>query len=97
MREIYRSYHDKYITTPEFNRLWIEFFNVWLKQANLVTKTDFDDKIKSQDQKINTNKTKYLLKMKTTDIWFNLFLSKKSFRRRSYTKLLSISANAKMF
>ena len=44
--------HDKYITTPEFNRLSAEVFDARLKQANLVTKTDFDNKLKSQNQKI---------------------------------------------
>ena len=44
---------DKYISTPEFNKLSPEIFAARLKQANLVTKTDFD----------NSNKTKLLLKM----------------------------------
>ena len=34
--------HDKYITTPEFNKLTSENFAARLKQANLVTKTEFD-------------------------------------------------------
>ena len=53
--------HDKYITTPEFNKLSEENFDARLKQANLVTKTNFDDKLKSLNQKINSNKTKHLL------------------------------------
>ena len=32
-----------------------------LAQANLVPKTDFDDKLKSLNQKVNPNKTKHLL------------------------------------
>ena len=36
--------HDKYITTPEFNKLIVENFTARLKQASLVTKTDFDKK-----------------------------------------------------
>ena len=32
-----------------------------MKQANLVTKTDFDDKLKSQNQKVNSSKAKHLL------------------------------------
>ena len=44
---------DKYITTPEFNKLTAENFAARLKQANLVTKTNFDDKLRSLDQKIN--------------------------------------------
>ena len=33
--------HDKYITTPEFNTLAADVFNVRLAEANLITKTDF--------------------------------------------------------
>ena len=36
-----------------------ENFAARLKQANLVTKTDFDDELKSLNQKINSNKTKH--------------------------------------
>ena len=32
-----------------------------LKQANLVTKTDFERELKSLNQKINSSKTKHLL------------------------------------
>ena len=52
--------HDKYITTPEFNKLTAENFTARLKQANLVTKTDFDNKLTSFNRKITSNKTKYL-------------------------------------
>ena len=52
--------HDKYITT-EFHKLTAESFAARLKQANLVLKTDFDDKLKSLNQKINSYKTKHLL------------------------------------
>ena len=53
--------HDKYITTPEFNKLAAENFAGRLAQANLVTKTDFNDKLKNLNKKINSNKTKYLI------------------------------------
>ena len=53
--------HDIYITTPEFNKLTAKHSCAKLKQANLVTKTDFDDKLKNLNQKINSNKTKHLL------------------------------------
>ena len=36
--------HDK-ITTPEFNKLTAENLGARLAQANLVTKTDFDNKL----------------------------------------------------
>ena len=44
--------HDKYISTPEFNKLTAEKFAARLKWVNLVTKTDFDDKLKSLNLKI---------------------------------------------
>ena len=53
--------HGKYITTPEFNKLTAENFAARLNQADLVTKTDFDDKLKSHNHEINSNKTKHLL------------------------------------
>ena len=37
--------HDKNITTPEFNKLTVESFAAKLKQANFVTKIDFDNKL----------------------------------------------------
>ena len=52
--------HDKYITAPEFS---VEDFDATLKQENLVTKTNFDNKCKSQNQKINANKAKAIWKM----------------------------------
>ena len=57
--------HDKYITTPEFNTLSADVFNARLAQANLMTKTDFDNSVSSLDSKIAANKTKNeLLKMR---------------------------------
>ena len=52
--------HDKYITTPEFNKLTAENFTARLKQVNLVTKTNSDKKLTSVNRKITSNKTKYL-------------------------------------
>ena len=39
--------HDKYTVTPEFNKLTAESFAARLRQANLVTKTDLDNKLTS--------------------------------------------------
>ena len=39
--------HDEYIATPEFNALAADVFNARLIRANLVTKTDIDDKLSS--------------------------------------------------
>ena len=52
--------HAKYIATQEFNKLTAENFAVRLKQADLVNKNDFDNKIKSSDRRITSNKTKHL-------------------------------------
>ena len=52
--------HDKYITTPEFNKSTAENFAARLKQANLISKIDFDNKLTSFNKKITSNKTKYL-------------------------------------
>ena len=61
LKKLTNHNHDKTITSQEFNKLTTENFSARLKQANLVTKTDFDDKLKCLNQKINSNKTKYLL------------------------------------
>ena len=53
--------HDKYITTPEFNKVTAENFAARLKQVNLVTKAYFHDKLKSINRKISSNKTKHLV------------------------------------
>ena len=67
------TYHDSYITTPEFNTKAASVFNARLPQANLITKKDFDVKLSSLNTKITANKSKYLLvenelkKLKTFD------------------------------
>ena len=52
--------HDKYITTQEFNKLTVENVAARLKQANLMSKTDFDNRLISFYRKITSKKTKYL-------------------------------------
>ena len=51
--------HDKYITTPEFNKLTSEDFIARLRQANLVNKKDFADKLKHLYKKITSNQENY--------------------------------------
>ena len=64
---------DKYIDTSKFSYLTYNVFNVRLRQANLITKTDFDAKLSSLNRKITQNKSKHLLvenelnKLKTFD------------------------------
>ena len=65
--------HDKYITTPEFSKLEAENFATRLAQANLVTKADFDTKIKCLNRKINSNKTKHVLAENELKIFKHLF------------------------
>ena len=56
--------HDKYITTPEFNTLAADVFNAKLAQANLVIKTEFDNKYQVLMVKLQQIKQKMsLLKM----------------------------------
>ena len=75
------SDHAKYITTQEFNKLTAENFAATLKQVDLVSKTDFYNKLISFNRKITSNKTKYLevqkklncLKTKDFFLWENFF------------------------
>ena len=53
--------HGKYITTPEFNKLAADVFNMRLAQANLIAKSDFDSKLSNLSVRITTNKAKHLL------------------------------------
>ena len=65
--------HDKYIDTPEFNKLAADVFNVRLVQANLITRTEFVAKLSSLNRKVTANKSRHLLvenelnKLKTFD------------------------------
>ena len=89
--------HDKYITTQEFNKLTAQNFAARLKQANLLTKTDFDDKLKSFNQKINSNKTKNLLvedELKKLQTFDSIYFGERShFEEVKF----SISANLRIF
>ena len=65
--------HDKYITTLEFITIAASAFSTRSAQANLVAKTDFNNKVTGLDNKIAANKTKNdtieneLKKLKTFD------------------------------
>ena len=75
--------HDKYNDTQEFNKIAANVFNARIAQANLVTKTDFDDKLSHRNRKITSNKTKHVLvgnelkKLKTFDLSY--FIGKSHF------------------
>ena len=72
--------HGKYITTQEFIKLTAENLATRLKQADLVSKTDFDNKLTSFNKRNTSNKTKHLKVQKklnsliTKD--YNFFLGK---------------------
>ena len=53
--------HDKYVTTPEFNKLTAENFKARLAKADLVTNTDFDTKLQDISKRITSSKTRHLL------------------------------------
>ena len=52
--------HDRYSTTPEFNKLTAENFTARLAQENLWW-WNCDGKLKNLNKKINSNKTKHVL------------------------------------
>ena len=52
--------NSKYITIKEFNKLTAENFAAREKQADLVSKTDSDNKLTSFNRRITSNKTKHL-------------------------------------
>ena len=54
--------HDKYITIPGFNKCTAEIFATRLTQADYLTKADFDAKLIRLNEKINSNKTKHVLR-----------------------------------
>ena len=60
-KKITDNNHDKYVTTPEFNKLTAENFAARLSQADLVTKTAFDNKLPNLNKKIISNEAKHLL------------------------------------
>ena len=62
------SNHAKYISTQEWNKLTMENVAARLKQVNLVSKTDFENKLINFNRKIALNKTKYLEIKKRNEI-----------------------------
>ena len=70
--------HDKYITTPEFNTLAADVFNARLARANLITKTDFDNRVSSLDSTIAANKSNESIENESEELekGFGLVLSR---------------------
>ena len=61
MREVENKIlnHVKNISTPEFDKLTSKSFEARLKQADLVKKPDFQNKLRSFIRRITSNKTKH--------------------------------------
>ena len=72
-----------YITTPEFNKLTSENFAARIKQANFVTKTEFDNKLTSFNKRSTSNKIRHLeVEKKLTSLItkdFNFFFGRVHF------------------
>ena len=72
--------HANYITTQKFNKLTAESFAARLTQANLVMKTNFDNKLMSFNRNITSNKTKHFEVLKIinslTTNYHNSFLGR---------------------
>ena len=85
---------------PEFNTLAAGVFNARLAQANLVTKTNFNNTASSLNSKIAANKTKIesieneIKKLKRLDLSY--FIGKSHFED-CHTKLFSISTIKQIF
>ena len=52
--------NSKYTATQKFNKLSAENLAARLKQADLVNKNDFDNKLTSFNSRITSNKTEHL-------------------------------------
>ena len=71
--------NSKYTATQKLYKLTTEDFVARLKQADLVNKTDFDNKLTSFNRQITSNKTKNLEVQKKLDSLitkdYNFFLT----------------------
>ena len=85
--------HNKYITTPKLYTLAAGVFDERLAQANLITKTEFDTKLKSLNKNFNSNETRHLLdenelkKLKSIDLGY--FIGKSHFDENGSQKYLA--------
>ena len=67
-KKVTDHHHSKYITTQKINMLIAKNFEERSKQANLQSKTDFDNELIMFNKKITSNKTKYLEVQKNLNI-----------------------------
>ena len=52
--------HDHYVTIPEFYRLTAQNFQVRLKQANIMLKSNLDTELKIISDRVTSNKSRHL-------------------------------------
>ena len=92
--------HDKYIITPKFNKLTAENFAAKLAQANLVRKTDFDNKLINFNKKNYTNKTKHALvenEFKKSQTFDSIYLRGRSYFENDGTQIYLFHATHRYF
>ena len=73
-----------YITTQKLNKLTVQNLSARLKQADLVKKTDFDNKLTSFNRRIASNKPKYL----EVQNKLNSLITKDFFKMFSYVEFI---------
>ena len=90
------SNDSKYVTTRKFNTLTAKNFAARLKQADLVNKTDFCNKLTSLNRKITSNKTKHLEVQKKLDSLRTkdyMFLSGRIYFTSTFSKHICLLTN----
>ena len=87
----------KYIAAQELNKLTAENFAARLKQADLVNKTEFDNKLTSFNRSITSNRTKRLeVQRKLHSLitkYYNFFLGRIYFTSNDGSQNICLSTN----
>ena len=89
--------NSKYVTIQEFNELVAENFEARLKQADLVKKSEFDNKLTSFNRRITSNKSKHLeIQTKLNSLItndYNFFLGRIYFTSNDGSQNFCLSTN----
>ena len=91
---------SKYITKADYNKFTKDIVDNSIKSKILVTKTDFDAKLKNLYKKINSNKTKHLLvesELNKLQLFDSSYFTDKNYFGDNGTKLFIISKNEQIF
>ena len=70
--------HEKFITTPEFNKFTADIFEAKLVRTNLVTKTNFDTKLIKKSTQIKGNIYSLKIQFKRLQTFYSISFSDKS-------------------